>query len=223
MKTGPDDKGKKQASQPEKEKEDKGLRGFFRKLKNKSKADNKLTKSRASSGNNSEKSFQGGAKYTGASSKDDTKVMSKDDIVTPVTTTTAGREAEGVHMGTDGPIGDSKHVSGLEGDPGPASPSSFERHGEGLRDLDDVSSSGADEEDVARGRTGRLVQKLGIKRDKGKDKDVGVRESTATNGDEDQFEEARDTFDESLAPPPAFGGQPKSESPVRETRFQEQL
>lgn len=197
VKTGPREDQTKKSSQPEKDKEDKGLRGFFRKLKNKSKADNKLTKARVSSDSASEKSFQGGAKYTGTTS-------GKDDAITPVTTTTAGLEAEGVRMGTDGPIGDTHHVSGLGGDPRPESPSSFKRYDEEPNDLDDVSSSGADEEDVARGRSGRVAQ-------------------TTSNGEDDQFEEARDHFDESLAPPPAFGGQQKSESPVRETRFQEQL
>lgn len=54
------------------------------------------------------------------------------------------------------------------------------------------------------------------------------RDSTATtgSGDNETFEEARDTFDESLAPPPAFGGQakaPEGGSPSRGTKFQEEL
>ena len=39
----------------------------------------------------------------------------------------------------------------------------------------------------------------------------------------DQFEEARDHFDEGLAPRPSFGGQAKSASPARETRFKEEV
>jgi hypothetical protein len=66
---------------------------------------------------------------------------------------------------------------------------------------------------------------LGLKNDKGKEKaaDEKVPQSATSNGEEEQSEEARDQFDESLAPPPAFGGQMKTGSPVRETRFQEQL
>ena len=281
VKTAPTDAPAKpsSASQPaDKEKEDKGQKGilgFFRKMKNKSKADNKLhkssdprSKSRASSANASEKSFQGGAKYTGATNGKDGSGGGKDDIITPVTTTTAGLEAEGQHggtdgaigdsqrisglggdphattatttatqerevskpehIGTDGPIGDSKHISGLGGDPRATSQSSFQRYDEELKDLDDVSSSGVDEEDVERGRGGRLTQKLGLVKDKQKaEGEAGNGKSavgnTNSNGEDEQFEEARDHFDESLAPPPAFGGQAKSESPVRETRFSEQF
>jgi hypothetical protein len=46
---------------------------------------------------------------------------------------------------------------------------------------------------------------------------------SAISGDEDEFEEARDHFDETLAPPPTFGGQPKAQSPARETKFQEEF
>ena len=69
------------------------------------------------------------------------------------------------------------------------------------------------------------MKRLGLKKDKGKETAASEKmpQSATSNGEEDQFEEARDQFDESLAPPPAFGGQMKSGSPVRETRFQEQL
>ena len=218
VKTGPSNEEAKSTSTPEKEKDEKGgIRGFFKKLKGKSKAENKLTKERKSSPSTSERSFQGGAKYT--------ETKAKDDMTTPVATTAAGQETQSqpaVHMGTDGPIGDRHLVSGQEGDPRAASPSSFERYGEESKDLNDVSSSGADEDDVSRGRTGRTR----LTKDKGKsrayEEDLARQTTTTSNGDE-QFEEARDHFDESLAPPPAFGGQPKTGSPVRETRFQEQL
>ena len=221
VKTSPSDEQPRQASKlsKEKDKEHKGIRGLISKLKNRpSKTDNKLRKSPPSDAA-SEKSFQGGAKLTGANAKDDD--------ITPVTTTSAGREAEGLpsqHIGTDGPIGDPTHVSGLGGDPRPVSSSSFTRHDEELKDLDDVSSSGVEEEDIERGRSGRLAQKLGLGKGKGRaSEDTGNGRSGVSNGEEEQFEEARDHFDESLAPPPAFGGQPKSESPVRETKFQEQF
>ena len=83
--------------------------------------------------------------------------------------------------------------------------------------MDDVSSlesSGKEEEGVgsmlARGRKGKVPARLESTED-------------AKTDDEDDFEEARDTFDESLAPPPSFGGQAKSASPVRGTKFQEEL
>lgn len=228
------DKGKlkkeeKKEEKTEEKKEGGGVRGFFRKLKNKTKADNKLQK-RQSSATGSESSLRAAS----ASKESETKApepapvenTKDEEFITPVTTTTAALEQE-QHVGTDGPIGDPKHISGIGGDPRPTSPSSFKRYDAESRDLDDVSSSGADEDDVSRGRAGRLVKKLGLKKDKSKESEGGEKvQSSTSNSREDQFEEAeegRDHFDESLAPPPAFGGQMKSGSPVRETRFQEQL
>ncbi|KAJ9663407.1 Eisosome assembly protein [Coniosporium apollinis] len=67
--------------------------------------------------------------------------------------------------------------------------------------ISSLSSSG--DEGVQRGRTGRRPSDL--------------------SGNED-FEEARDTFDEKLAPPPSFGTEGRvSGSPVRDSKFQEQL
>jgi hypothetical protein len=223
------EKGKLQKKEEKKEekKEGGGVRGFFRKLRNKSKADTKLQK-RQPSASASESSLRAPSaskeSETKAPEPGPVKETKDEEFITPVTTTSAAREQE-QRMGTDGAIGDPKHVSGIGGDPRPTSPSSFKRYEAEPRDLDDVSSSGADEEDVSRGRAGRLVEKLGLKKDKGKEKaaDEKVTQSATSNGEEDQFEEARDQFDESLAPPPAFGGQMKSGSPVRETRFQEQL
>jgi len=73
----------------------------------------------------------------------------------------------------------------------------------------DVSSlsSDRDEFDMARGRLAERV----------------VSGGTATSGAEN-FEEARDHFDEDLAPPPAFGSEVESArkgSPNRESKFQE--
>ena len=233
VKKGPSEAERKQPKEKEpEEKKENGVRGFFRKLKNKSKADNKLQK-RSHSATHSQASLPAAKETETAPIAE--KEESKDaDFVTPVTTTTAGAEAE--HAGTDGPIGDAKEVSGEDGEPRPQSPSSFERYKAEPRDLDDVSSSGADEDDLSRGRGGRLARKLGLKRDSGKGKESAMAVDTGAGGDapaeplsatsrgeEEQFEEARDQFDESLAPPPAFGGQMKSQSPVRETRFQEQL
>ncbi|KAK3718308.1 Eisosome assembly protein [Vermiconidia calcicola] len=220
--TAPAEKEVKQAAPPEKEKEHKGLRGLFSKFRGKSKAETKPGKLHKSPVRNdsSEKSFQGGASYTGVGSKDD----AKGDTITPVTTTSAAKEAEGLSsepIGTVETMGDNKAVGGTAGDARAASPSSFRRNNDGLKDLDDVSSSGADEDDLARGRGGRLTDELGDGPPKGGGT-LGLW-APASKGEDDQFEEARDHFDESLAPPPAFGGQQKSASPTRETRFQEQL
>jgi hypothetical protein len=224
-----------------KQKESKGIRGFFSKLRNKSKADNKLHKEQRGSG--SQRTPSAGEQPAPAPAP----VKEEDKTITPVTTTTAGLAADGKatdgadpstsqqpesqpHVGTDGPIGDPTHISGIAGNPRAESPSSFRRGENELRDLDDVSSSGADEDDYARGRGrgGRLRKKLGLA--KGRDRDdtetekpaLAKIDTTKTETSEEQFEEARDHFDEGLAPPPAFTGQ-KSESPSRITKFQEQL
>jgi hypothetical protein len=73
----------------------------------------------------------------------------------------------------------------------------------------DVSSLSSDREDfsMARGRPAERV----------------VSGATATSGGE-SFEEARDHFDEDLAPPPAFGSDVENArigSPNRESKFQE--
>jgi hypothetical protein len=120
------------------------------------------------------------------------------------------------------------------------SPSSFNRHGStdsdvpakgkkplDLSDVSSLSSSGLDEDDLQDGRTGRMTRPLGSK--KTKTTDAQGLPTTAGQGirsdddDSDQFEEARDHFDEGLAPHPSFGGQAKSSSPARETRFKEEV
>jgi hypothetical protein len=125
--------------------------------------------------------------------------------------------------------------------PRAVSPSSFNRHGStdsdvparGKKsvDLSDVSSlsfSGLDEDDLQDGRTGRMTRALGSKKTKTTDT-KGLSTTGAGQGirsdddDSDQFEEARDHFDEGLAPRPNFAGQAKSSSPARETRFKEEV
>lgn len=131
-------------------------------------------------------------------------------------------------------------------DPRAVSPSSFTRRRHSSSDdgvatprksslsLSDVSSlsSGLDEDDFQEGRTGRMARaekkKVAIA---DADGDDGVATTTATAGkgvrsdedESDQFEEARDHFDEGLAPRPSFGGQAKSASPARETKFKEEV
>ena len=290
--TGPsavEPKGK-EAEKPKEEKEKSGLRGLISRLKGRdkdTKSDGKLHKNRAASEQEKDKSFQGGAKLASTDQKRDETTASAaggNDIITPVTTTSAGRTAEGaaapepttatgtlddnskaplpLHIGTDGPIGDpegrvavAQNANTEEHPTSPTSESSFKRHDAALRDPDDVSSSGAEEEDVKRGRAGRFARKLGFGRHKdhadhdnkdshreegkegaGKIPDeppqlpalttTSASQSRTGRGEsqsEEQFEEARDTFDESLAPPAAFAGQPKSQSPVRETKFVERF
>ncbi|KAH0271504.1 hypothetical protein KCU91_g7336, partial [Aureobasidium melanogenum] len=84
------------------------------------------------------------------------------------------------------------------------SDSSFRRHD---TDLHSISSVSSDEEVPTTRPTARR----------------GRSSISAISGDEDEFEEARDHFDETLAPPPTFGGQPKAQSPARETKFQEEF
>lgn len=208
------------SSPSQQQKERKGIKGLFNKLT--SKPENKLSKrgqerpSNASEDVESEGgSFVGGAKLTGGDEKDG--------VVSPITTTTVGvAEQDGK---ADGTVGDKQHLTGVGSSARDESPSSFKRHQDSLADPDDVSSSGAEEEEVKRGRAGRLARKLGLARGKEKESQVSSGAPEETTGGEEQFEEARDQFDESLAPPPAFAGQAKtgSQSPARETRFQEQF
>ena len=127
-------------------------------------------------------------------------------------------------------------------DPRAASPSSFTRRRssdddvvaasrKSSLDLSDVSSlsSGLDEDDLQNGRTGREARAEKTKTTGISDID-GLATTTTTgkgvrsdDDDSDQFEEARDHFDEGLAPRPSFGGQAKSASPARETRFKEEV
>lgn len=129
-------------------------------------------------------------------------------------------------------------------DPRAASPSSFTRRRssdddvvaasrKSSLDLSDVSSlsSGLDEDDLQNGRTGREARAEKTKTIGVSDTDGLATTATTTAGkgvrsdddDSDQFEEARDHFDEGLAPRPSFGGQAKSASPARETRFKEEV
>ncbi|KAK0275278.1 Eisosome assembly protein [Friedmanniomyces endolithicus] len=141
-------------------------------------------------------------------------------------------------------------------EPRAVSPSSFRRRSGALDDLSSVSSSGAEEEGEnpmqRRGRsgfgktTGRdgspttttgepekkgsggLMGFLGFGGGKGKEGKAGGDGEVVEDGETDQFEEARDHFDEGLAPAPAFaagvGGKGRGVgSPVRETRFREDV
>jgi hypothetical protein len=127
-------------------------------------------------------------------------------------------------------------------DPRAASPSSFTRRRHSSSDdgvatprksslsLSDVSSlsSGLDEDDIQEGRTGRMAraekkQTAGVADVDGLAPTAAGKGVRSDDDDSDQFEEARDHFDEGLAPRPSFGGQAKSASPARETRFKEEV
>lgn len=193
-------------------KDQKGVLGFFSRLRNRdSRPDNKLEKSDKTP--EATKSIGAGVPESAGTAAN---------TITPAG---KGVEQHAGQVGTDGPIGDEQPVSGMAGNPGASSPSSFKRHDGGLKDTDDLSSSGLEEDDLDRGRGGRLAGKLGLGKNGGAggmgvDKPERQRSGVSN---EEQFEEARDHFDESLAPPPAFGGQAKSSSPVRETRFKEEV
>nr|POE51726.1 hypothetical protein CFP56_25933 [Quercus suber] len=89
----------------------------------------------------------------------------------------------------------------------------------------DAVSSSLDEDELARGRTGRVTAPA-TTAGQGTDVEHPLSSVSGSN-DEETFEEARDHFDESLAPPAAFAGQSKdlreSGSPVRGTKFVEEL
>jgi hypothetical protein len=120
----------------------------------------------------------------------------------------------------------------------PASASSFDRYRASAEDsptrgrkksadLSSLSSasSGLVEDDFVEGRTGRMARAekgtgLGAPMTTTEKTRKGVR---SDDDDSDQFEEARDHFDEGLAPKPNFAGQAKSASPARETKFHEEV
>ncbi|KAK5107360.1 hypothetical protein LTR62_001340 [Meristemomyces frigidus] len=119
-------------------------------------------------------------------------------------------------------------AAGTAGPVSPISTSSFKRHDPAgpRRELDDVSSSGLEEEELTRGRGGKTTA---TGASTGPAAAAAAAAGTTAGGvggegeEEEQFEEARDHFDEGLAPPPAFAGQMKSGSPVRSTRFHEEV
>jgi hypothetical protein len=236
----------------------KGVRGFFNKLTGKSRSEREPGKFAAASGSKTVpyESAKAGDKPTmsptrethasagGDFSQQDAVGTSPSTVVNPgglPPVDVGSKLIASEHVGTDGPIGDGQHVSGLAGNPEPDSPSSFRRGDITLNDPDDASSSGADEDDIKRGRTGGFATRLGIGR-RGNDEEKvrngklhklnkrTTHEKTSSeagprssNTDDEQFEEARDHFEDTLVPPPAIAGLKKSESPVRGTRFVEDV
>ena len=204
-----------QAQEPP-EKEQKGLRGFFSKLRSKQpKQESEVAKP---------KTFTETKTSTDSSAVAAAAPATKDSI--------PSEQPSSTHVGTDGPIGDD-HKGMIGSDISPTSSSSFQRHKGDLRNASDVSSSGAEEEDLERGRSGggvgsrmkdwgRAEFGLGSLEKSGHQK-TGKSTEQEGDDDDDDFQEARDHFDERLAPPPAFAGQAKSESPSRTTKFKEEV
>ncbi|KAK0850138.1 Eisosome assembly protein [Friedmanniomyces endolithicus] len=242
----------------EKETESKGLRGFFgkfRKDKGATKEPGKITSSAGKYGGESStsKAASGGPSAATAAAGADTTAMPSDTVTSSQSTSDPVPTGVPTSSGIIGVGGNG--AAGGTADPRAVSPSSFRRRSGALDELSSISSSGAEEEEEdpvqRRGRggfgksTGRdvppattgepekkggggLMGFLGFEGSKGKEsKDVGVVGDEG-EGETDQFEEARDHFDEGLAPPPAFaagvGGKGRGVgSPVRETRFREDV
>jgi hypothetical protein len=88
---------------------------------------------------------------------------------------------------------------------------------------DDAEESALKTEDSAIGRDSD-INRLSVDEDEVNDedrgKDVLEKKETKDTVEDDEFQEARDNFDEDLAPPPTFPAA-KSASPAREAKFTE--
>ncbi|KAK0852497.1 hypothetical protein LTR03_003475 [Friedmanniomyces endolithicus] len=233
-----------------------GFFGKFRKDKGATKEPGRITSSAGKYGGESStvNAGAGDPAATGAVSGD--AVTSAQPTSDPVTTGVPTSGPGGlVGVGGAG-TGAGAVAGGSTADPRAVSPSSFRRRSGALDDLSSVSSSGAEEEEEEltqrRGRggfaqtTGRdvpsttttgepekkgsggLMGFLGFGGGKGKEGRAGGAVGGGEEVETDQFEEARDHFDEGLAPAPAFaagvGGKGRGVgSPVRETRFREDV
>lgn len=202
VKTGSDEQ---LHSQEPSDQQQKGLRGFFSKLRRKqSKPESEMEKPKKST--EAKPTERNVLKKDSLDSKpNERNVLKKDAPASAAAVGESAGQPTSSHAGTDGPIGDDRKVS------------------------EDVSPSGGDEDELNRGRgSGHgsrmkdyVKAEFGLgSLDKGPHPKAAV---TSDDDDEDQFEEARDHFDERLAPPPSFAGQKKSESPVRETKFREEV
>ena len=99
-----------------------------------------------------------------------------------------------------------------------------EREGAAVADDDDLyAASGREDVGQARRRSTSSVSSLSSDSVAGRGRS-GLRREEAASSQGEEFEEARDHFDEKLAPPPTFGSVGRvSDSPVRDSRFQEDL
>jgi len=213
VKTGPNDPSKAQDESAERDSKG-GIRGFFSKLRHR----------RESKGESDAQVLH----------KDDPKAATTEMTTTEVPAAAAATSQPHTAKSTadDAVEAPNSTEAALRG-AGAVSPSSFERHEGELRNPSDVSSSGVDEEDLTRGRRSydkpisaylKAEYGLGDLNKEGlKIPELDDKKRDEGEEEQQQFEEARDHFDESLAPPPSFAGQPKSSSPVRETKFREEV
>ena len=88
-------------------------------------------------------------------------------------------------------------------------------------DPPEVAESGQDRVKSVEGRNSPSISSLSSSEDNA----AGDAAFVSSAGEESnaEYEEARDAFDERLVPPPKFERQPASQSPVRETRFHEEM
>lgn len=90
----------------------------------------------------------------------------------------------------------------------------------------DISSTQPTTSYTAPALTGRPADDTATRGRKGKHADSEVSSLSSDAGgeavDEEEFQEARDNFDDDLAPPPKFGAG-KSSSPARDSRFSEDI
>lgn len=211
--TGPNDPSKAQDESAERDSKG-GIRGFFSKLRHR----------RESKGESDAQMLQ----------KDDLKAVTTEKTTTEAPAAAAATSEPHTAKSTaDNAVEAPNHTESALRGAGAVSPSSFERHEGELRNPSDVSSSGVDEEDLTRGRRSydkpisaylKAEYGLGDLNKEGlKIPELDDKKRDEGEEEQQQFEEARDYFDESLAPPPSFAGQPKSTSPVRETKFREEV
>ncbi|KAI7563734.1 hypothetical protein KC343_g7223 [Hortaea werneckii] len=258
------------------EKEKKGLRGFFKKLRNKeSKSENEIrpkssegpkkstpevkpsaaeakpasTEAPKESSSEAKPTAEEPARKTSDVKPDSSEPAEKEPAQNgSVASEVAGTSAAGAGVGaaaadqgkgsTDTELPASTQPSGSEPKVSPLnsddnrSESSFRRHEGDLRDVDDVSSSGAEEDDLTRGRggsgsgarvlgTGERSEAAGKKSGEGNAPKLSLDRADGED-DEDQFYESTDHFDSSTLAPPTFTAS-KSESPSRATKFKEDV
>ncbi|KAF2767404.1 hypothetical protein EJ03DRAFT_384001 [Teratosphaeria nubilosa] len=244
VKTGPDTPLQVQEEPAE---EKKGIRGFFDKLRQRSsktenepgklrklvnyhKDEPKSESSNVLRKNEPAKHFRKEEVATGAAAGAATGVAASDLSSAPETSIDTSTTAPKVSIDTSSAMPKASIDSAApkrSTDTNPASPtsvSSFKRGEGGPRNLSSGSSTGGKSDTDSRGRrsydkpvSAYLEAEFGLG-----DLSKGLKLEDRPE-EEDDFQEARDHFDENLAPPPAFAAGGKSESPARGTRFREEV
>lgn len=203
-----------------KEKPQKGVRGFFSKLRH------RQSRSEPKGPAETVQADDAAITETGTAAAADSQADKADSEAQPVVAATVSEPPtlpEHVDSAPKGATGNAAAAPAA-----PASPSSFRRHDAGDdADVSSLSSSGLDEHDLREGRTGRMVRKLGIGKSRAEDAPAEPSKKAGAGlpavAAEKHDEEARDILDPGLAPAPAFAAPKKSASPARETKFQEEF